>query len=166
MDILIFVLLIVIFLVGLIVIPLGLPGLWLMVVALIGYAFIDGFTHIGWGTIALVVVLAGIAEALEAWLGFKFARRFGGSKRAGWGALVGGLVGAIVGTPVPLIGSVIGAFLGAFIGAVVFEYIGGSEQRKALGAGFGAVLGKAAGAATKIAVGIIIAVIGVYSALW
>ena len=130
------------------------------------HIWIDGFTHIGWGTIALVVVLAGIAETLEAWLGFRFAQRFGGSKRAGFGALVRGLIGAIVGTPVPLIGSVIGAFVGAFLGAVVFEYIGGSEQRKALGAGFGAVLGKAAGAASKISIGIIIAIIGLYSALW
>jgi uncharacterized protein YqgC (DUF456 family) len=166
MDILTFAILVVVFLVGLAIIPLGLPGLWLMVAALVGYAFIDGFTHVGWGTIALVVVLAGIAEALEAWLGFRFARRFGASKRAGWGALVGGLIGALVGTPVPLIGSVVGAFLGAFIGAIAFEYIGGSERRAALGAGFGAVLGKAAGAATKIAVGIIIAIIGLYSAIW
>jgi uncharacterized protein YqgC (DUF456 family) len=166
MEIFIFVLLVVIFLVGLAIIPLGLPGLWLMVIAIIGYAFIDGFTHIGWGTIALVIVLAGIAEALEAWLGFRFARRFGASKRAGWGALVGGLIGAIVGTPVPLIGSVIGAFVGAFVGALAFEYFGGSDARAGLGAGFGAVLGKAAGAATKISIGIVIAVIGLYSALF
>ena len=166
MDILTLVILVVVFLVGLAIIPLGLPGLWLMVVALVGYAFIDGFTHVGWGTIALVVVLAGVAEALEAWLGFRFARRFGASRRAGWGALVGGLIGAIVGTPVPLVGSVVGAFLGAFIGAIAFEYFGGSERRAALGAGFGAVLGKAAGAATKIAVGIIIAIIGLSAALW
>jgi uncharacterized protein YqgC (DUF456 family) len=166
MEIFIFVLLVVIFLVGLAIIPLGLPGLWLMVIAIIGYAFIDGFTHIGWGTIALVIVLAGIAEALEAWLGFRFARRFGASKRAGWGALVGGLIGAIVGTPVPLIGSVIGAFVGAFVGALAFEYFGGSDARAGLGAGFGAVLGKAAGAATKISIGIVIAVIGLFAALY
>ena len=165
MDILIFALLVVIFLVGLAIIPLGLPGLWLMVIAIVGYAFIDGFTHVGWGTIALVIVLAGIAEALEAWLGFRFAQRFGASKRAGWGALVGGLIGAVVGTPVPLIGSVIGAFVGAFVGALAFEYFGGSDARAGLGAGFGAVLGKATGAATKIAVGIVIAVIGLYAAL-
>ena len=166
MDILIFALLVVIFLVGLAIIPLGLPGLWLMVIAIVGYAFIDGFTHVGWGTIALVIVLAGIAEALEAWLGFRFAQRFGASKRAGWGALVGGLIGAVVGTPVPLIGSVIGAIVGAFVGALAFEYFGGSDARAGLGAGFGAVLGKATGAATKIAVGIVIAVIGLYAALF
>ena len=40
-----------------------------------------------------------------AWIGFHFARRYGGSKRAGWGALAGGLIGAVVGVPVPIIGS-------------------------------------------------------------
>lgn len=152
------------FLVGLALIPFGLPGLWLMVIALIGYAALDGFVRVGFGTIAAVVVLAAVAEGLEAWLSFRFARRYGASSRAGWGALLGGLVGAIVGTPLPLIGNVVGAFLGAFVGAVALEYLGGTELGAGFEAGWGAVLGKAAGAATKIGVGVVIAVIGLYTA--
>jgi uncharacterized protein YqgC (DUF456 family) len=158
-------LLIPIFLLGLMLIPLGLPGLWLMVLALIGYAAFTGFERVGWVTLAVVVVMALLAEGAEAWLGFKFARRTGASTRAGWGALLGGLVGAVVGTPVPIIGNVIGAFVGAFVGAVVFEQTRGTDIREALGAGWGAVLGRAAGATVKIAVGFAIAVIGIYSAL-
>ncbi|NIR43374.1 MAG: DUF456 domain-containing protein [Gemmatimonadetes bacterium] len=165
MDLTLFLALVALFLVGLVLIPFGLPGLWLMVIALVGYAVLDGFTRIGWGTLALVVVLAGLAEAAEAWLSFRFARRYGGSSRAGWGALLGGLIGAVIGTPVPIIGSVIGAFLGAFAGAVGLELLGGAERRASFSAGWGAVLGKAAGAATKIFVGLCIAIIGVFSVI-
>src|SRR5437867_9251798 len=86
---------------GLALIALGLPGLWVMVAALVGYGALTHFRTIGTGTIALVLGLAALGEVVEAWLGFGLARRYGGSKRAGWGALLGGLVGAAVGVPVP-----------------------------------------------------------------
>jgi uncharacterized protein YqgC (DUF456 family) len=91
---------------------------------------------------------------LEAWIGFRFARRYGGSSRAGWGALVGGLIGAIVGVPVPIVGSVVGGFVGAFLGAAVFEYSRERQSGVAAKAGWGAVLGRAAAAAIKMALGI------------
>src|SRR5205823_3073043 len=71
---------------------------------------------------AIVIALALLGELFELWFGYGLARRYGGSKRAGWGALIGGLVGAIVGVPVPIIGSVIGGFVGAFAGATLLEY--------------------------------------------
>ncbi|MGD2216726.1 MAG: DUF456 domain-containing protein [Gemmatimonadales bacterium] len=158
------VVLILAFVVGLALIPFGLPGLWLMVVALIGYAALDRFEHVGWTTLAAAVVLGVVAEAAEAWLGFRFARKYGGSRRAGWGALLGGVVGAVLGTPVPVIGNIVGAFVGAFIGAVVLQHSPGTEVKQTLGAGWGAVLGRASGAAIKIAIGFAIAVIGLYAA--
>ena len=160
-----FILLIVAFLAGLVLIPLGLPGLWLMVLAVIGYAALVGFEQVGWTTIGAVIVLAVIAEAAEAWLGFRITRRYGRSNRAGWGALLGGLAGALAGTPIPIIGNVIGAFLGSFLGAVLLAQSPDSDIRLTLGAGWGAVLGRAAGAAVKIAVGLGIATIGVFAAL-
>ncbi len=165
MELLPLILLIVTFLVGLVLIPFGLPGLWLMVLALFGFAALSGFDRIGWPTLVTVVLLAGLGEVLEAFLGFKFAKRFGGSSRAGWGALVGGLVGVVVGTPVPILGNIIGAFLGAFIGAALFEHTRHGDVGIALGAGWGAVLGRAAAAATKIGLGLVIAVLGIYTAL-
>ncbi len=160
-----FVLLIVAFVVGLALIPIGLPGLWLMVLALVGYAALVGFEQVGWTSIAAVLILALVAEMAEAWLGFRFARRYGTSSRAGWGALAGGLAGTLVGTPIPIIGNVIGAFLGSFLGAVVLARGPDTDIRVTLGAGWGAVLGRAAGAAVKIAVGLAIAIIGVFAAL-
>ena len=95
--------------VGLLLVPLGLPGLWVMVLGVVGYAWLTGFQTIGPGTIALATGLAFGAELLEWWLGFRLAQRYGGSRRAGWGALWGGLAGAAVGIPIPVVGSVVGS---------------------------------------------------------
>jgi uncharacterized protein YqgC (DUF456 family) len=157
-------LLIVAFAIGLVLVPFGLPGLWLIVVALVGYAALGRFEQVGWTTLAAVVVLGLLAEAAEAWLGFRFAKKYGGSSRAGWGAFLGGLVGAVVGTPVPIFGNIVGAFVGAFVGAVVLQHAPGTDVKETLGAGWGAVLGRASGAAVKIAVAFAIAVIGLYAA--
>jgi uncharacterized protein YqgC (DUF456 family) len=152
-------------LVGLVLIALGLPGLWVILLAILGYGWLTDFRTMGAGLVGLVLGLALLGEAVEAWVGFRFAQRYGGSSRAGWGALAGGLVGAIVGVPVPLVGSVIGGFLGAFIGAVLFEYSRARHSEGAVKAGWGALLGRAAAAGVKMAVGVVMVVIGVFAAL-
>jgi uncharacterized protein YqgC (DUF456 family) len=150
---------------GLALIPLGLPGLWLMVLGVIVFGALTGFRAVGAVTISLAVGLALIGEVLETWVGFRYAKRFGGSSRAGWGALVGGLVGAVAGVPVPVVGSVIGAFLGSFAGAALFEYTASRQTGTALGAGWGAVVGRAAAAAIKIGLGFVIVIVAVVAAL-
>ena len=146
-------------------VPLGLPGLWVMVAGVVGYGWLTDFRTIGVVTIAVVAGLALLGELVELWAGFRLTQRYGGSNRAGWGALLGGIVGAGVGVPVPIVGSVIGAFLGSFAGAALFEYSLSGTPRTAVRVGWGAVLGRAAAAATKIAVGVVIAVVGVFAAL-
>jgi uncharacterized membrane protein (Fun14 family) len=64
-----------------------------------------------------------------------------------------------------VIGSVIGAFVGSFAGAVLFQLTREGSASVALRAGWGAVLGRAAAAALKMALGIVIAVLGVFAAL-
>jgi uncharacterized protein YqgC (DUF456 family) len=71
----------------------------------------------------------------------------------------------VMGVPVPIVGSVIGAFLGSFAGAVLFEYSLSRSPGTAVRAGWGAVAGRAMAAAAKIALGIVIAVLGVFVAL-
>jgi uncharacterized protein YqgC (DUF456 family) len=148
--------------VGLLLIPLGLPGLWLIVLGIFSYGWLTHFQTLTAGFVAVAVGLAVLGEAFEAWIGFRFARRYGGSRRAGWGALAGGLIGAVVGVPVPIIGSVIGGFVGAFAGAAVFEYTRERASDGAVRAGWGAVLGRAAAVALKMG----LAVVMVSGALW
>lgn len=140
-------------LVGLALIPLGLPGLWVMVGAALLYSFSQP-DRIGVPTLIVLVTLAVIAEVLEFLAAGKYARKYGGSKRAGWGAIVGGIAGAIVGVPVPVIGSVIGAFVGSFAGALVAEMTLGSRVGDATRVAKGALIGRAIATALKVAIGI------------
>ena len=150
---------------GLLLVPLGLPGLWVMVGAILGYGWLTDFRSVSVTLIAIVLALALVGEIIESWLGFRFAKRYGGSSRSGWGALIGGIVGAIVGVPVPVIGSVIGAFLGSFLGAALFEWSASRQLAVATRAGWGSVVGRAAAAAVKIALGVVIAVVAAFAAL-
>lgn len=151
--------------VGLVLIPLGLPGLWIMLGGILLYGWLTDFRSLSVALIVTVITIALVGELIESWLGFRFAKRYGGSSRSGWGALIGGIVGAIVGVPIPVIGSVIGAFLGSFVGAALFEYTASRSLDIATRAGWGSVVGRAAAAAVKIALGLIIAVIAVFAAL-
>lgn len=151
--------LLLVLLVGLVLVPLGLPGLWVMLVGIIGYGWATDFRSIGVTTLVSVTALAFVGEILEAWVGYRYARKYGGSRRAGWGALVGGIVGAVVGVPVPLVGSVIGSFAGSFFGAVLLEYIG-ARGAGAIRVGWGALLGRTWAVAAKTALGLVIAIIG------
>lgn len=150
---------------GLLLIPLGLPGLWLIVLGVLGYGWLTDFRTVSAGFVALAAGLALVGELVEAWIGFRFARLYGGSSRAGWGALVGGLVGAVVGVPVPVIGSVVGGFVGAFAGAALFEYTRMRHTEGAARAGWGAVLGRAAAAGMKMGIGIVVTVWALFLAL-
>jgi hypothetical protein len=150
---------------GLLLVPFGLPGLWLMVLGVVAYGWLTGFGTVTLGVIGIVALLALLAEVAEACVGFRFARRYGGSTRAGWGALAGGLVGALIGVPVPIVGSVIGGFAGAFVGAALVEYVRARRAGTAVAAGWGALLGRAAAVAVKLALGMAIAVVSLFAAL-
>jgi len=158
------VLLVVCSLVGLVLVPLGLPGLWIMVLGILGFGWLTDFRSVGVWTIGLVLGLAFFGEVLETWIGFRLARRYGGSSRAGWGALIGGIVGAIVGVPVPVVGSVIGAFLGSFAGAALFEYTSRRELPGSLRVGWGALLGRVAATAVKSGLGVAVAALALLTA--
>lgn len=159
------VILAVIMLLSLFIIPLGLPGTWVMIAAGVGYSLLLPGTI---GTFALIATtaIAVVAEIFEFTLAGKYARKYGGSRRAGWGAIIGGMVGAFVGVPVPLIGPIIGAFAGSFIGALVAEFSRGSDAQSATRVATGAVIGRAVAAAMKVAAGCVIAAWLLWSAIF
>ncbi len=150
-------LLAIVLLVSLVLIPLGLPGTWLMIAAAMAYGWLAG-SPIGIFTLVVLVVLALVGELIEFSLSARFTRQYGGSRRAGWGAIAGGIVGAIVGVPIPIIGSVIGAFVGSFAGALAAEWLRGTGAGAATRVATGALLGRAAATAAKSAIGVVMAV--------
>jgi hypothetical protein len=158
--------LVVIMLVSLLMIPLGLPGTWVMIAAGVGYSILMP-NSIGVFALVGVTVLAVVAEIFEFTLAGKYARMYGGSRRASWGAIIGGTVGAIMGVPfpIPFVGSIVGAFVGAFAGALVLEYSRGSGAHAATRVAWGALIGRVVAAALKVAIGFVIAVWLVSAAL-
>ena len=145
-------------LLSLFLVPLGLPGLWVMIGAGLLYDVVVGGGAIGWVTLAGVTVLAAVAEGIEFVLGGRFAQRYGGSRRSAWGAILGGLVGAVVGVPVPIVGPMIGAFVGAFAGAMAAELSLGRSAGASTRVATGALLGRAAAVAVKIGIGMVMGV--------
>lgn len=141
---------------ALFLIPIGLPGTWVMIATALAYAYFVP-QSIGLVTLIGIFVVALIAEALEFTLSGCYTKKYGGSSRASWGAMLGGIVGAFVGVPVALVGPIIGGFLGAFAGALIAEYSKSSDVMASTRAAQGAVVGKAVAAATKIALGLVIA---------
>ena len=141
-----------------VLIVLGLPGLWIMVATAVTYNLIVPGDPIGWFTLVAVGVLALVAELLEFTMAGKYARKYGGSRRAGWGAIIGGMIGAFVGVPVPIIGPVIGAFVGSFLGALIAELTAGSGARDATRVAKGALIGRVVSTVLKVGIGFTIGI--------
>ena len=141
---------------GLVMIPLGLPGIWLMLLAGVGHRVLVAPPTIGWLTLGALTAIAVLAEWLEFSIAGRYTKKYGGSRRAAWGAILGGLVGAFVGIPIPVIGSVIGAFAGAFAGAMLGEYSVEKNHDKATRAATGALIGRAVATALKSLAGVVI----------
>ncbi|MEL7240511.1 MAG: DUF456 family protein, partial [Planctomycetota bacterium] len=109
---------------GLVLNLLGLPGLWLMVVAQAVYGWWTGWQIVSWPSCLAVLLLALFAELLEFVAGAAGSKQAGGSKRSIAGAVGGGVIGGIVFTPlipIPVVGTVAGACIGAFLGAAILE---------------------------------------------
>jgi uncharacterized protein YqgC (DUF456 family) len=160
--------------VWLLLVALGLPGNWLMVLSALLVAWWRWDAAPGqpmFGTPVLIVIcglaLAGeVAEFIAGAVGSKTA---GGSRRGAVGALGGAVVGGIVGTfviPIPVLGSLLGTCGGAAIGAWGLELAGGVSVRRSLQVGVGAGVGRLVGTLAKLGVGIAIWTIVAVAAFW
>lgn len=160
-----YLLLIVIAAAGLVISVFGLPGLWLMVAAAVGYTLAAGDAVLGWQVVAVLAGLALASEIAEFLAGAVGSSAAGGSWRGIVGAAVGGIIGAIVGMPVPVIGPVLAAILGAAIGAGILELTSGKTSVEQAGQiAVGAAKGRFWGALSKLGFGsIMLLVVVVYA---
>lgn len=158
MDWIYYIALILVLVVGFAINLMTLPGLWVMLAGLVGYALVTGWgVHVGWAGVATVLILVLLPEAAEMLMGGAAAKKAGGSTRAGVGAMIGGLLGALFLTPpLWLIGTVIGACLGAFVGALVAEFTVRGDPMHSTRVGYAAAIGRFIGILTKMVFGIII----------
>jgi uncharacterized protein len=147
-------------LLALCMIPLGLPGTWLQVLTVGIVTWQMDRPLLGF---AIAVGLAVVGEIVETLSGQWGTRRFGGSRKAAWGALLGGFAGLFVGTPIPIIGSLVMSFVGTFVGAIAGEMWEHGGVAPELRVGMGALVGRAAGVALKLGIAFVIAVLSLRS---
>jgi uncharacterized protein len=152
-----YILLLMVALVGIILVALTLPGLWVMTAAAAVYAAVTRMSHIGMKTLIALIVLSLGAELLEIFLGGAAAKRAGGGKQAMAGAIIGGIVGGIFLSviPIPIISQIVGICLGSFAGAAIAELLGGKGAGHAVRVGVGAAQGRFVGIVAKLGTGVV-----------
>jgi uncharacterized protein len=144
---------------GLIAIPIGLGGNFILLGAALLVAIITRFQAITLVALIVMLVVVVLGEIIESMLGSYMAYKFGATRYGMIGAFVGGILGAVAGTPIlPIIGSIAGSFIGAAIGAVLLEYYHQRKIDSSLPAGWGALLGKLASSVVKMCIGVGIAI--------
>jgi len=145
---------------GFILIPLGLPGTFLIVAAALLYGVATGFAEITLGTVLALLAAALLAEGAEALAGILGAKRYGSGNWAVAASMAGGVLGAVLGAPVLFgLGAIPGALAGAFAAAVLVEKAGGRTMGEALRSGWGTFIGRLAGTVVKGAVAVAMAII-------
>ncbi len=153
---------------GLVLAAYTLPGLWLMLAAAAGYAWLTRANYLGGKTLIALLVLTVLAELGEFVLGGAGAKKHGASR---WG-IVGGLIGAIVGgifltaliPIIPPVNAIIGICLGSFLGAFVVEFLLGTPLDQSLRIGIGAAKGRLTGIAGKVSLGVVMFLVTMVSA--
>ena len=138
---------------GLVLIPLGMPGTFLIIIGAAVYNLIHWSMAVSLPILGVLLMLAVLAEVLEYILGMKLAEKRGTSRPAVYGAIIGGIVGTFAGVPVPVIGSVIGLFVGVFAGAFVFELVLKKELPAAFYSAMGAFYGRLGAIFVKLLIG-------------
>lgn len=128
------------------------PGAPVLFLGLLLGAWAEDFQYIGLWTLLVLAVMAMLTYAVEFVASVFGVKKYGGSKRAMVGAVLGGIVGLFLGIP--------GILFGPFVGAVIGELSMQHSLDEASRAGFGTVVGLAIGLAGKFAIGI--AMIGLF----
>jgi len=146
-------------LLSLLAIPFGVPGIWIMIAGALGMVWLSPVGHAGWIVISVCVGIALVSEILDFVVASRYTKKFGGSNRAAWGAIIGGIVGAIMGVPVPIVGPIVGAVAGSFLGALALELSTGAPVEGATRAATGAAIGRTLATGLKVGAGLVIAVI-------
>ena len=155
MPVVYYILMFVVLLAGLVITIMTLPGLWLILAAAAGYAWLTHWHYVGWKTLVALLVIAGLGEVVELAFSASGAKQSGGTKRGAWGALIGGVLGGLFLSiiPIPIISTLIGVCMGTFWGAMIGELSGGREAMDSAFVGVGAAKGRLLGTLAKLALG-------------
>ncbi|MGH8216634.1 MAG: DUF456 domain-containing protein [Rhodanobacteraceae bacterium] len=121
----------------------NLPGIPVMFGGMLLAAWVGHFAKIPVWVIVFLGLLAAFSILFDFLAGTWGAKRYGASKAAAWGALLGTIIGLFFGIP--------GIILGPFVGAVVGQLASGSRVEHAARVGVGTWIGLLIGTAIKLA---------------
>ncbi len=122
----------------------ALPGTLFVLAGIVLGAWIDGFTRVGWGVLAVVGVLAVLAWVLDYVAGLLGARKAGASRQALVGAALGTLAGVFMG--------LVGVLFMPLVGAAIGEYLARQDHQRAVKVGVATWLGIMAGLVSKVVI--------------
>lgn len=134
----------------------ALPGAPLVFAGCVLGAWVDRFSRVGWGTLAVLAVLTALSVLVDPVATSLGAKRMGASRWAIVGAAVGLLAGVFLGLP--------GLLLGPLAGAVAGELLAGRDVAQAGRAGLGAWLGFLVGSVAKL--GIAATMVAIFAFAW
>ncbi len=136
---------------GIFLTAIGFAGNWLILLIALGYGWYDGFSHLEYSALVIIVVIFVVGELLEFLAGLIGAKRHKAAKRTIPAAMLGAFIGGIWGTGMlPLIGSVAGAVLGAYAAAAVAEYSKNQDWTRAQEVALGVAKGQFVGVFAKL----------------
>jgi uncharacterized protein YqgC (DUF456 family) len=122
----------------------ALPGTLFVLAGILLGAWIDDFTRVGWGILAVVIVLAVLAWVLDYVAGLLGARKAGASRQA--------IIGAALGTVAGLFMGLVGVLFMPLVGAAIGEYMAQRDHNRAVKVGVATWLGIMAGMVSKVVI--------------
>ncbi len=135
----------------------ALPGTAFVLAGIVLGAWIDDFTRVGWGALAVVTVMAIAAWVLDYVAALLGARRAGASPQAVTGAAIGTVAGIFMG--------LVGVLFLPLVGAAIGEWLARRDHQGAVRVGLATWLGLMAGLVAKVVLAFMM--IGVFLvALW
>lgn len=157
----------IVFLVGIGLTLINLPGNILILLLALGYAVYDGFVHITFQTLFIVFALFIAGELAEFIAGAVGAKKEKASVRAMMAAVIGAIIGGIIGTGLlPVIGSVLGAMAGAYGASYAAEYSKVGDAEHARRVGISVMKGQAVGMIFKIVMAVGMAALIIVKMPW
>lgn len=155
------------FLIGMGLTFLSLPGNTLIFLLALFFGFYEGFTGITYKVLLLLLALLISGELTEFFTGAMAVRRAAASKSTFKAAVAGAFLGGLLGTAVlPLIGSLVGAVLGVFIASYLAEYLSTANAQKSKQVAFHAAKGQFLGTVIKSIISILMVITAIYNLPW
>jgi uncharacterized protein YqgC (DUF456 family) len=125
----------------------ALPGTPLILAGMLVYGIMTGFETLDFTFFLLQGIAMSLTYVTDYFATSIGTKKFGGSRMASWGSMIGLIIGTITLGP-------LGIVLGAFSGAVAAELLGGKKIEPAIKTGIGALIGFLGSTIVKMSISI------------